>query len=142
MLAIGRALMSRPQLLLLDEPSLGFSPVLVKEIFKIIRTINERGRDHFAGGTKCPDGPGVSNMGLIIENGRFVMKGESKRADGRQGCQGILHGHPVRSIGQGISALETKEGMEIIRSAGQARPPVSPVKTMDASTSLVDRQTG
>ena len=45
MLAIGRALMSRPQLLLLDEPSLGLAPILVQQIFEIIREINAAGHD-------------------------------------------------------------------------------------------------
>jgi len=78
MLAIGRALMSRPQLLLLDEPSLGLSPVLVKEIFKIIRTINQQGVTILLVEQNARMALSVSNTGLIIENGRFVMKGESK----------------------------------------------------------------
>jgi branched-chain amino acid transport system ATP-binding protein len=78
MLAIGRALMSRPQLLLLDEPSLGLSPVLVKEIFKIIRTINQQGVTILLVEQNARMALSVSNTGLIIENGRFVIKGESK----------------------------------------------------------------
>ena len=77
MLAIGRALMSRPKLLFLDEPSLGLSPILVKEIFEIIKTINSEGVTILLVEQNARMALGVSKTGLIIENGRFVMKGEA-----------------------------------------------------------------
>lgn len=77
MLAIGRALMSRPKLLFLDEPSLGLSPILVKEIFEIIKTINAEGVTILLVEQNARMALGVSHTGLIIENGRFVMKGKS-----------------------------------------------------------------
>jgi branched-chain amino acid transport system ATP-binding protein len=78
MLAIGRALMSRPQLLFLDEPSLGLSPILVKEIFKIIKTINSEGVTILLVEQNARMALSISDVGLIIENGRFVMKGNAK----------------------------------------------------------------
>ncbi len=78
MLAIGRALMSRPELLLLDEPSLGLSPILVKEIFSIIKSINEESVTILLVEQNARMALAVSGSGLIIENGRFVMKGRSK----------------------------------------------------------------
>ena len=77
MLAIGRALMSRPKLLFLDEPSLGLSPILVKDIFDIIKTINTEGVTILLVEQNARMALGVSKTGLIIENGRFVMKGDA-----------------------------------------------------------------
>jgi len=77
MLAIGRAVMSRPRLLFLDEPSLGLSPLLVKEIFEIIKTINSEGVTILLVEQNARMALGVSQTGLILENGRFVMKGKS-----------------------------------------------------------------
>ncbi|MBU0988633.1 MAG: ABC transporter ATP-binding protein [Pseudomonadota bacterium] len=78
MLAIGRALMNRPKLLFLDEPSLGLSPILVKEIFKIIRTINREGVTILLVEQNARMALTISDVGLILENGRFVMKGKSR----------------------------------------------------------------
>jgi branched-chain amino acid transport system ATP-binding protein len=78
MLAIGRALMLRPRLLLLDEPSLGLSPILVKDIFSIIKEINSKGTTILLVEQNANMALSVSSTGLILENGRFVMKGKSK----------------------------------------------------------------
>jgi branched-chain amino acid transport system ATP-binding protein len=75
MLAIGRALMSRPKLLFLDEPSLGLSPILVKEIFNIIKTIHSEGVTILLVEQNARMALSISDTGLILENGRFVMKG-------------------------------------------------------------------
>ena len=103
MLAIGRALMSRPQLLLLDEPSLGLSPVLVKEIFKIIRTINQQGVTILLVEQNARMALGVSNTGLIIENGRFVMKGESKE---------LMEDKDVKEFYMGIRSEASAKGYQ------------------------------
>lgn len=78
MLAIGRALMLRPTLLILDEPSLGLSPILVKEIFSIIQEINSKGTTILLVEQNANMALSISSTGLILENGRFVMKGKSK----------------------------------------------------------------
>jgi branched-chain amino acid transport system ATP-binding protein len=79
MLAIGRALMGRPKLLCLDEPSLGLSPILVKGIFDIIRSINAEGVTILLVEQNARMALSVSDDGLILENGRFVLKGKSSR---------------------------------------------------------------
>ncbi|RLC00236.1 MAG: ABC transporter ATP-binding protein [Deltaproteobacteria bacterium] len=78
MLAIGRALMLRPRLMLLDEPSLGLSPILVKEIFSIIQEINAKGTTILLVEQNANMALSISSTGLILENGRVVMKGKSK----------------------------------------------------------------
>lgn len=77
MLAMGRALMSRPDLLFLDEPSLGLSPLLVKEIFEIIKAINKEGMTILLVEQNARMALSVADVGLILENGRFVMKGKA-----------------------------------------------------------------
>lgn len=78
MLAIGRALMSRPRLLFLDEPSLGLSPILVREIFAIIKTINREGVTILLVEQNARMALSISDFGLILENGRFVLKGRAR----------------------------------------------------------------
>jgi len=76
MLAIGRALMVRPQLLLLDEPSLGLAPMLVQEIFAIVRRINaERGTTILLVEQNARAALNVAHYGYIMENGRIVQEG-------------------------------------------------------------------
>ena len=73
MLAIARALMSRPKLLMLDEPSLGLSPVLTQEIFNIIRTINEKqGVTILLVEQNVNMALKYANFAFLLENGRIV----------------------------------------------------------------------
>jgi ABC-type branched-chain amino acid transport systems, ATPase component len=72
MLAIGRALMSRPKLLMLDEPSLGLSPLLTKEIFNIIRRINQQGMTILLVEQNVNMALKYSHYAFLMENGRIV----------------------------------------------------------------------
>jgi len=72
MLAIGRALMSRPKLLMLDEPSLGLSPLLTKEIFSIIQNINQKGVTIFLVEQNVNMALKYSHYAFLMENGRIV----------------------------------------------------------------------
>lgn len=82
MLAISRALMSRPKMLMLDEPSLGLSPILVKEIFGIIKTINEDGVTILLVEQNANMALNIAHYGYILENGRFVTSGSSEKLRG------------------------------------------------------------
>jgi branched-chain amino acid transport system ATP-binding protein len=74
MLAIGRALMGRPKLLLLDEPSLGLAPIVVQRIFKIIRRINELGKTILLVEQNARAALSLAHRGYVMETGRIVME--------------------------------------------------------------------
>ena len=75
MLAIGRALMSRPRVLLLDEPSLGLSPILVQQIFAIIAEINARGTTILLVEQNALQALNVANRGYVLQTGQVVLSG-------------------------------------------------------------------
>jgi branched-chain amino acid transport system ATP-binding protein len=75
MLAIGRGLMSRPTLLMLDEPSLGLSPILVKAIFDIIKEINQQGTTILLVEQNVFHSLNLSHRGYVLENGSIVLNG-------------------------------------------------------------------
>jgi len=78
MLAIGRALMSSPRLLLLDEPSLGLAPLIVKDMMETIVNINRRGVTIFLSEQNASMALSISSRGYVLENGRMVLQGSSK----------------------------------------------------------------
>lgn len=80
MLVMGRALMGRPKVMLLDEPSLGLSPLLVREIFKIIQRINSQERvSVLLVEQNARIALGISSYGYVMENGRVVLDGPSEK---------------------------------------------------------------
>ena len=103
MLAIGRALMNRPKLLFLDEPSLGLSPLLVKEIFGIIKSINKEGVTILLVEQNARMALSISDIGLILENGRFVMKGKSKE---------LIEDKDVQEFYLGMRSEESAKGYQ------------------------------
>ncbi|MGQ9922165.1 MAG: ABC transporter ATP-binding protein [Desulfobacca sp.] len=88
MLALGRALMSRPQMLLLDEPSLGLAPLLVQEVFKTLARINRRGTTMLLVEQNAVAALKLAHYGYVLENGRLGLAGPS---------QELLHHPQVRS---------------------------------------------
>jgi branched-chain amino acid transport system ATP-binding protein len=75
MLAIARSLMARPKLLLMDEPSLGLAPILVKGIFKTIREINERGLTILLVEQNARMALKLAHRGYVLETGKIVLEG-------------------------------------------------------------------
>jgi branched-chain amino acid transport system ATP-binding protein len=74
MLALGRALMARPTLILLDEPSMGLAPLVVKEIFAIIRRLREEGNTVLLVEQNARAALKIANRGYVLENGRIILE--------------------------------------------------------------------
>jgi branched-chain amino acid transport system ATP-binding protein len=84
MLAIGRALLSRPKLLMLDEPSLGLSPILVEKIFSIIKDLHQAGITIFLIEQNAHKALQVADRGYVMETGKIVMAGSSQELKGSE----------------------------------------------------------
>ena len=84
MLAVSRGLMSNPKLLLLDEPSMGLAPILVEEIFHIIKEINEQGVSILLVEQNANMALQVANRGYVLETGRIVLEGTAKELRANQ----------------------------------------------------------
>jgi len=103
MLAIGRALMTRPKLLMLDEPSLGLSPLLVREIFAIVRTIHGEGVTVLLVEQNAKMALKISDFGFVLENGRIVAANNPKV---------LLEDEDVREFYLGIRSEESVKGYQ------------------------------
>ena len=94
MCAVGRALMSRPKMILLDEPSMGLAPQIVEEIFEIVKNLNEsEGVSFLLAEQNTHMALRFARYGYILENGRVVMDGDAKSLSRERGRQGILPRH-------------------------------------------------
>jgi len=78
MLAMGRALMSKPELMLLDEPSMGLAPILVKQIFTIIKEINARGTTILLVEQNAHMALSIAHRAYVLETGKIVLAGDAK----------------------------------------------------------------
>ncbi|CVK18552.1 High-affinity branched-chain amino acid transport ATP-binding protein LivF [Sporomusa sphaeroides DSM 2875] len=78
MLAMGRALMSRPRILLLDEPSMGLAPLLIKEIFSIIKDINETGTTILLVEQNANMALSIAHKAYVLETGRIILSGSGQ----------------------------------------------------------------
>ena len=79
MLAIGHALMSEPEFIMFDEPSMGLAPVIVKQVFKIIREINQTGTTILLIEQNARQALGISDYTYVLENGHISLEGPSKQ---------------------------------------------------------------
>ncbi|MDN5338318.1 MAG: branched-chain amino acid transport system ATP-binding protein [Thermotogaceae bacterium] len=94
MLAISRALMSRPKLLMMDEPSLGLAPLLVKEVFEVIKVINSQGTSILLVEQNALAALKVSNYGYVLETGNIRLEGPSSE---------LLNNEEVKNAYLGVS---------------------------------------
>ena len=78
MLAMGRALMSRPRVLLLDEPSMGLSPIMVDKIFEVVRDVSALGMTVLLVEQNASRALGIANRGYVMESGNVTINGEAK----------------------------------------------------------------
>jgi len=103
MLAIGRGLMAKSKILLLDEPSLGLAPVVVQEVFRVIKEINKTRTTILLVEQNARMALAISDFALILENGRFVMKGNAKE---------LIEDKDVKEFYMGIRSVESAKGYQ------------------------------
>ena len=93
MLAIGRGLMSLPKVMMFDEPSLGLSPLLVQDVFKLVRTINSEGVTVLLVEQNVRQTLGMCHRAYVLENGRIVLQGTGRELleneQVKEACLGI-----------------------------------------------------
>jgi branched-chain amino acid transport system ATP-binding protein len=107
MMVIGRGLMARPKLMLLDEPSLGLAPLLVQEIYEIIRRINtEQKMSILLVEQNARAALGIADYGYVMENGRIALEGPAERLKDNQDVQEFYMG--LSAVGSRKSYREVK----------------------------------
>ena len=87
MLAMGRALMSRPKLILMDEPSMGLAPLFVEKIFEIIKQVNERGISVFVVEQNANVALSIADRGYVLQTGEVVLSGEARELLNNEGMK-------------------------------------------------------
>ncbi len=104
MIAIGRALMAAPKLLLLDEPSLGLAPLLVKDIFERIKAVNQEGTTVLVVEQNASIALGIADYGYIMEQGKIVLEGTAEQ---------LKNNPDVKEFYMGVSEGKRKSFKEI-----------------------------
>lgn len=98
MVAIGRSMMARPKLLLLDEPSLGLAPLVVTGIFKVIRLLQTRGTTILLVEQNAKAALKVADRGYVLETGRIIMEGETEDLLNNKEVQRAYLGKEYREV--------------------------------------------
>lgn len=104
MLALGRALMARPTLLMLDEPSLGLAPVMVQQIFGHIREMNSRRRLTVLLVEQAAAAMTIAQHAYVLDAGRIVLRGPASEVAGDPRVQEVYFGAPEGAVADGASA--------------------------------------
>jgi branched-chain amino acid transport system ATP-binding protein len=100
MLAIGRALMARPTLLMLDEPSMGLAPLVVREIFDVISRISKAGCTVLLVEQNARGALKIANRGYVLETGRIVLEGTAEELLASQEMQRAYLGRDVNGASE------------------------------------------
>jgi len=107
MLVVGRSLMAKPKLMLLDEPSLGLSPILVQEIFEIIKRINSEEKTSFLlVEQNAKAALSIADYGYVMENGRIVLDGPSSK---------LIDNEDVKEFYLGLSEVGKKKSFRDVK---------------------------
>ena len=114
MCAIGRGLMARPRILLLDEPSLGLAPVMVKLIFETLQRVNDAGTTIMLVEQNVPRALQLSHRGYVLENGRMTLSGP----------RGAEMNRFFGGLETQVRLLDVSAGQELVPGAGECHPPV------------------
>jgi branched-chain amino acid transport system ATP-binding protein len=99
MLALGRALMARPKLIMMDEPSLGLAPILVSEVFRIIKSINEQGTTILLVEQNAMGALEVAHYGYVLETGSIALEGKGAELLNNQQIKECYLGKAVGKVG-------------------------------------------
>lgn len=93
MLAIGRSLMNNPKMLILDEPSMGLAPLVVKEIFSIIKDINSSGTTILLVEQNANMALSIANRAYVLENGKITLSGNAEEISNNDDVKKASLGH-------------------------------------------------
>ena len=124
MLAIGRALMGKPRLLLLDEPSMGLAPLIVEQIFEIVREINANGVTVLLVEQNAAQALTLADRGYVLETGEIVLSGTGPGTAGRRPDPRRLPGRGARQLTAGVhqTSIACRYRVRRAVSDGRARP--------------------
>ena len=122
MLAIARGLMARPRVLLLDEPSLGLSPILVAEIFRLVASLREQGLAIVLSEQNARQSLAIADRGAVVENGRIVVSGSGAELLARSDIAERYLG-----VGQGVGVADAPRHAALVARLQEIFPPVDKV---------------
>ena len=97
MLAIGRALMAQPKMIMMDEPSMGLAPLIVKDIFRVVRRLRDAGNTVLLVEQNAKAALGIADRGYVLETGRIILQGPAEDLLANKDVQRAYLGREVDS---------------------------------------------